>query len=56
MTEPGWYEPTGRGLEGRIAERLAQLRERDQAAAGDPGGKPVEANPGADDSGLRDAK
>ncbi len=56
MTEPGWYEPTGRGLEGRIAERLAQLRERDQAAARDPGGNPVEANPGAGDSGLRDAK
>jgi putative ATPase len=27
-----WYEPTDRGLEARIAERLARLRERDKKA------------------------
>jgi putative ATPase len=38
MDEPGWYRPTARGLEGRIAERLAQLRARDeQARAGTEG-------------------
>jgi putative ATPase len=42
MPEPGFYEPTSRGLEGRIAERLEALRERDRTAgeaegAGGPG-------------------
>ena len=32
MAEPGWYRPTGRGLEGRIAEKLAQLKKRDEEA------------------------
>ncbi|MDX5444723.1 MAG: recombination factor protein RarA, partial [Zoogloeaceae bacterium] len=35
MAEPGWYRPTPRGLEARIAEKLARLRELD-AAAGEP--------------------
>ncbi len=30
MPEPGWYEPTQRGLEGRIGEKLAHLRELDR--------------------------
>jgi putative ATPase len=30
--EPGWYEPTGRGLEGKIAEKLAYLRSLDREA------------------------
>ncbi|MDD3353870.1 replication-associated recombination protein A [Zoogloea sp.] len=30
MSAPGWYEPVGRGLEVRIAEKLARLRELDQ--------------------------
>ena len=35
MAEPGWYQPTGRGLEGKIAEKMAWLRQLDaQAAAG----------------------
>jgi putative ATPase len=33
MEEPGWYRPTPRGLELRIAEKLAALRERDRSAA-----------------------
>jgi len=33
MAEPGWYAPTERGLEGRIRERLAELRRRDTLAA-----------------------
>jgi putative ATPase len=32
MADPGWYAPTGRGLEGRIREKLAELRSRDEAA------------------------
>ena len=38
MAEPGWYAPSGRGLEARIAEKLAHLRELDAAvrARGDP--------------------
>ncbi len=38
MAEPGWYRPTPRGLEARIAEKLARLRELD-AAAGEPSGE-----------------
>jgi putative ATPase len=29
MTEPHWYQPTERGLEGKIAEKMAFLRELD---------------------------
>jgi putative ATPase len=32
MADPHWYEPTPRGLEGKIAEKLAHLRSLDQAA------------------------
>ncbi|MBS0510937.1 MAG: replication-associated recombination protein A [Proteobacteria bacterium] len=32
MEEPGWYEPVPRGLEIRIAEKLARLRALDRAA------------------------
>ncbi|MFC4161506.1 replication-associated recombination protein A [Chitinimonas lacunae] len=32
MAEPTWYRPVARGLEIRIAEKLAHLRELDQAA------------------------
>ena len=32
MREPGWYAPTSRGLEGKIAEKLAHLRELDAQA------------------------
>jgi putative ATPase len=32
MPEPSFYEPTPRGLEGKIGERLAALRELDDAA------------------------
>jgi putative ATPase len=32
MREPGWYAPTPRGLEGKIAEKLAHLRELDAQA------------------------
>jgi putative ATPase len=30
--DPGWYQPTPRGLEGKIAEKLAYLRELDAEA------------------------
>lgn len=30
MPEPGWYEPTDRGLEGKIKEKLAFLRDLDK--------------------------
>ncbi len=29
MAEPGWYQPTPRGLEGKIGEKLAYLRQLD---------------------------
>lgn len=32
MEEPGWYRPTPRGLEAKIAEKLAELRRRDKEA------------------------
>ena len=32
MAEPGWYQPTPRGLEGKIAEKLDYLRSLDEAA------------------------
>jgi putative ATPase len=32
MPEVSFYEPTERGLEAKIAEKLAHLRERDEAA------------------------
>lgn len=32
MQEPGWYQPTPRGLEIRIAEKLERLRELDKKA------------------------
>jgi putative ATPase len=35
MAEPGWYRPVPRGLESKIAEKLARLRELDRQA--DPG-------------------
>ena len=32
MAKPAWYKPSGRGLEARIAEKLAHLRELDRKA------------------------
>jgi putative ATPase len=32
MTEPRWYEPVERGLESKIAERMAFLRGLDEQA------------------------
>jgi putative ATPase len=32
LGEPGWYQPTPRGLEGKIAEKLAYLRKLDSEA------------------------
>jgi len=32
MPEPGWYAPTPRGLEGKIGEKLAHLRDLDRKA------------------------
>jgi putative ATPase len=32
MREPHWYQPTSRGLEGKIGEKLAYLRSLDDAA------------------------
>ena len=33
MPEPGWYRPVARGLESKIAEKLAHLRKLDDAAS-----------------------
>lgn len=32
ITEPSWYRPTGRGMEGKIAEKLEHLRDLDKKA------------------------
>jgi putative ATPase len=32
MPEPGWYQPTPRGLEGKIGEKMAHLRDLDRKA------------------------
>jgi putative ATPase len=32
MREPQWYQPVARGLEIKIAEKLAYLREKDRQA------------------------
>ncbi len=37
MAEPGWYAPVPRGLEAKIRERLAHLRELDREAGEEPG-------------------
>ena len=34
MAEPGWYEPVPRGIEAKIAEKLAWLRSLDDDARG----------------------
>ena len=34
MAAPNWYRPTDRGLEARIADKLAELRRRDTQVAG----------------------
>jgi putative ATPase len=33
MAPPQWYRPTERGLEAKIREKLAQLRDQDEKAA-----------------------
>ncbi len=37
LGEPGWYQPTPRGLEGKIADKLAYLRRLDAEALGKMG-------------------
>ena len=37
LPEPGWYQPTGRGLEVKIAEKMAFLRQLDAQAKDAPG-------------------
>jgi putative ATPase len=32
MAEPGWYQPTPRGLEAKMGEKLAQLKKWDEEA------------------------
>jgi putative ATPase len=40
MPEPHWYQPTPRGLEGKIGEKLAHLRELDRKAGRNNGPGP----------------
>ena len=37
MPEPGWYQPTGRGWEAKIAEKMAFLRRLDEQVKDAPG-------------------
>ncbi len=43
MREPGWYQPTPRGLEAKIAEKLAFLRRLDADARAPGGAGPEDA-------------
>jgi len=43
MQPPGWYQPTPRGLEGKIGQKLAWLRELDRKAT--EGGKQYARRP-----------
>ncbi len=45
MTPPEWYRPSGRGLEAKIAEKLAQLRELDRQAKTRASGAPATDTP-----------
>ena len=36
MQPPGWYQPTDRGLEAKIREKLAWMRSRDKEGSGKP--------------------
>ncbi len=47
MAEPGWYAPVPRGLEAKIAEKLAHLRQLDEAAR-QGATAPPDAPPSAD--------
>jgi putative ATPase len=39
MQEPGWYQPVNRGLELKIADKMAHLRALDQQALENEQGK-----------------
>ncbi|MBW7859529.1 MAG: replication-associated recombination protein A [Rhodocyclaceae bacterium] len=52
MDEPGWYRPVARGIEARIAEKLAWLRSLDEAASTASSEPPVS---GCTAAGNRDA-
>jgi putative ATPase len=39
MPEPGWYQPVPRGIEAKIAEKLAWLRGLDDEARGEGKGE-----------------
>ncbi len=43
MSEPGWYQPTDRGLEAKIAEKMRFLRSLDDAARQNPDNKRSES-------------
>jgi putative ATPase len=38
MPEPGWYQPVPRGIEAKIAEKMAWLRSLDEDARGEESG------------------
>ena len=46
MSDVIFYRPTDRGIEGRIAERLAELKDRDRSVHGSD-----EKRPGVENSG-----
>ncbi len=49
-----YYEPTDRGLEARIAEKLRQLRALDEAARGKSGAKAISVSPTRGQDGGHD--
>ncbi len=46
MAKPNWYEPVGRGLEAKIAEKLERLRELDKLALARAGKADISAGQG----------
>ena len=55
MPEPGFYQPVERGLEIKIAQKLAELRGRNAAAASAPGPEKVSDRGGGCQAGHADS-
>jgi putative ATPase len=50
MARPDWYQPVDRGLEAKIGEKLARLRELDREAESRAGQDGVSGSSGRDGS------
>ena len=55
MPAPGWYQPTDRGLESKIAQKLAQLKQWDDEANASPDPAATSASPSVSPSASHTA-